>query len=384
MKIKDTTVAAGLAIVCALLGVLGICADAQSGLDVSAILADGAKGQTQEQAPAQAQVQSRANDTAARAYGTKIGELAWQDDVDALSNKVAVVEEWAVGDDIALRIEDAGATNATFSVMYTNQVMYSSVQNNSSVLAEAKSYSDQAVAGLSSAVASTLSTLAWGDTTSSGAPSDADTLHIEKKSVAITGGGNYSYFDSQNGGYWIMTASLGNGMTMEALADAQDPTQPSTLSVYDSSGTKAWEVTSMSSLEIYAVAGDDMLAPKVDSSGVNDVITMIFPVNASEHPTCLYAPSLSVEFKEANATNWPLYIQSSVWTGSSGSYTNTVTCVGKPGAGFFKGKITRSGSTYTNYTSPIGISMIVIDGHKYSIAVETINGKKLMVLTEEY
>lgn len=319
-----------------------------------------------------------------RAYDTKIGELAFQEDLDALGNKVSVVEEWAVGDDITLRVEEAGTTNATFSVVYTNKVMYSSQQNNSNVLAKASSEANSKVKALKDEVSKSLSSFAWGNLTSSGAPSDKDTLHIEKKAVTISGGGNYAYFDSQNGGYWILTASLGNGMTLQSLADAQDPTKPSTLSCYDSAGNKAYEVTSMSSMEVFAVAGDDMLAPKVDSSGENDVITMIFPVNASEHPTCLYAPSLSVEHQEANAENWPLYIQSSEWTGSSGCYTNTITMLGKPGAGFFKGKITRSGSTYTNFTSPLGITQIVIDGHRYTISVETVDNRKLMVLTEVF
>lgn len=315
----------------------------------------------------------------ARAYGTQLGVLAWQDDVDALSNKVSVVEEWAVGDDIALRVENAGETNATFSVVYTNDVMYSSVQNNSNVLAQAANYTDSQINNLADSVDDALGSFAWGDLTSSGVnASGSDTLYIEKKSVGITGGGNFSRIDAS--GYYAFTASLGGGLTMQALAATNNA--PSTLTLYDDSSTKVFEVSSQSTKMIAAVAGDDMLAPTVDSSGANDVIKMIFPINASEPPKCYYAPTLEDDFQEATAANWPTYISSSTWepAGAASCYTNTITMVGKPNQGFFEGKIVRAGGVFTNFTSPIGLTKIVINDVRYVVSVETINGKKLMVL----
>lgn len=322
-----------------------------------------------------------ASPSAARAYGTQLGVLAWQDDVDALSNKVSVVEEWAVGDDIALRVEDAGTTDAKFSVVYTNDVMYSSVQNNTNVLKMAENYTDAQINNLAGAVDAALGSFAWGDLTSSGVnASGADTLYIEKKSVGITGGGNFSRIDTT--GYYAFTASLGGGLTLQALAATNNA--PSTLTVYDESSTKVFEVSSQSTKTIPAVAGDDMLAPTVDSSGANDIVRMVFPINASEPPKCYFAPTLEDDddFQEATAANWPTYISSSTWepTGAASCYTNTITMVGKPNHGFFKGKIVRAGGVFTNFTSPIGLTKIVINDVRYIVSVETINGKKLMVL----
>lgn len=319
--------------------------------------------------------------TAARAYGTQLGVLAWEDDVVAISNKVAVVEEWAVGDDISLRVENAGETNATFSVVYTNDVMYSSVHNNSNVLVQAAKYTDSQITSLSGQVDDALGAFAWGDLTSSGAPATGtDALYVEKGNLAITGGSAYTRISAS--GYYVFGVSLGSEMTLSALAATNSAA--STFSLMSESDTEVFKVTSTSSRTISAVAGDDMLAPTVDSSGANDVVRMVFPINASEHPTCLFAPTLSDTFAEATAANWPLYISSSTWTGSSGCYTNVITMVGKPNAGFFQGKIIRAGSTYTNFTSPIGLTKVVIGDQTYNVSVETINGKRLMVLEPVY
>lgn len=327
---------------------------------------------------------SFAESASPRAYGTKIGDLVWQADLEATNSRVGVLEEWAVGDDVAMRVEEAGETNAVFSVVYTNKVMFSSAQAESNILAKAKSYSDSKALQVAGATDDAIAHLAWGNTTSGGARSPTDSLIIEKKAVSLTGGGNYTYIESSTGGYWILSASTASGWTMQSLADAQDPSKPATLTTYDANGNAVWQITSTSSLEVYAIAGSEMDAPKVVSSGANDVITMVFPVNAAAHPACMYAPTLDSEFQEATSENWPGVISSSVWTGTSGAYTNTVTTVGHPGQGFFKGKIVREGTVYTNYTKPIGFTQIVIGDPPitYDVTVETINGKKLLVLTE--
>ena len=317
----------------------------------------------------------------ARAYGVKIGELAWQDDVDSISNKVSVLEEWAVGDDIALRVDNSGKTNAIFSVVYTNDVIFSTEQLGSNIVAKANKYTDDEIQNLSEEVTADLNSLAWGDLTSSGVKATGtDTIYVEKGNLAITGGGTYTRISTT--GYYVFGVSLGGEMTLAALAATNSA--PSKFTLMSESDTEVFQVSSTSSRTISAVAGEDMYAPTVDSSGANDVIRMVFPINASEHPTCLYAPTLSDTFAEATAANWPLYISSSVWSGSSGCYTNTITMVGKPGQGFFQGKIVRSGSVYTNFTSPIGLTNVVIDDQIYSVSVETINSKRLMVLEPVY
>ncbi len=323
---------------------------------------------------------------ASLAAATRLGDLAWQQDVTALENKVGAIETWAVGDEISLTVQNAGKTNATLTVNYTNAVMYSSVVAESNTLAKAQAQTDAACGILAGAVDTALAgkaNKAWGETTSGGAPAPDDTLVVEKEKLTLTGGGNYSYVESSTGGYWVLCASLGGKWTMQSLADAQNPDTPSTLELKDGEGNVVQTVTSTASREVYAVAGAEMYAPKVKVVNGNDVVTMIFPVTSSTHPTCLFAPSLTNDFAEATTANWPGVVSSVEWTGASGAWTNTVTMVGQPGQGFFKGKFTKEGTVYTNYSKPIGFSSIMIGGITYAVSVETINGKKLMVLTEQ-
>lgn len=298
--------------------------------------------------------------------------------VNTISGKVSALETWSIGDDTQLRVEHAGATNATLTVLYTNKVMYASTVAESNTLAKAAAYTDSRSRELAQAVDSAIASDAWGERTSSGAPSPADALIIEKPKLALTGGGNFSYIEASTGGYWVMSISLGSKWTLESLADAQNPTNPATVAMHDAEGRAAYTVTSTSSREAYAVRGEQYIY--CSSIGGNDVITITYPVVADSAPTIEYAPSLTNEF--ATVDNWPGLITSVVPSGHSGMWTNTVTMVGHPGHGFFRGKYTKAGHIYTRFNQPIGFDQITLGDVTYNITVETVNGKKLMVLTE--
>ena len=327
-------------------------------------------------------------DTSSESGVVRRSELSSKADASAvstLSNKVDAIETWAIGDETALVIHDAGQTNATLTVTYTNDVMYSSAVAESNTLAKARAQTDSAIVTALEVVGTALDAKApkaWGTLTSGGAPAPDDTLVIEKKKVAITGGGNYASIESSTGCYYVLAVSLGSEWTLESLADAQNPTNAATVTFRDSDGNGVYQIVSTASRTVDAIAGADMLAPAVASVGGNDVVTMNFPVVAAEPPTMYYTPNLTNEFAEASSSNWPGVISSVVWSGSSGLYTATVTMVGQPGSGFFCAKYIKPGSTYVRYLKPICVPSITIDDITYTISVETINGKKLMVLTE--
>ena len=312
---------------------------------------------------------------------SELADKADADDLATLSNTVTLIETWAIGDETQLRIENAGQTNATLQITYTNDLMFSTAVAESNTLAKARADAtalDLALADAFDTALAGKADRAWGNTTSSGAPSPTDTLVVAKPKLALTGGGNFSYIEADVGGYWVMSISLGSEWTLESLADAQNPTNPATIAMHDAEGNTAYTITSTSSREAYAVDGEQYIYCR--SVGGNDVITLTYPVVADSAPTIEYTPSLTNEF--AAVENWPGYIASVVPTGHSGMWTNTVTMVGHPGKGFFKGKYTKAGHTYTRFNQPIGITQITIDDVTYDISVETINGKKLMVLTE--
>lgn len=314
-------------------------------------------------------------DTARAAQGT----------ANALSNRVFALETWAVGDETALSVTDAGTSNATLRISYTNRVMYSSAAERTNTVNEAKAYTDGKTAEVVSAVDAALATKAnraWGETTSGGAPSPADTLYVEKQKVTITGGGNYAYLASSTGGYWVLSVSLGSTWTMQSLADVQNPTNPATATLFDADGNAVWTVTSTGSREAYAAQGEQYIY--VEQVGGNDVVTLTYPITSDTPPTCLYSPECIAgeDMREANAANWPDYIAAVDWSGHSGEWVCRVTMNGRPGRGFFAARYVKEGTTYTRYDKPIGISRITIGDDVYGMHVETMNGKKVIVLED--
>lgn len=304
---------------------------------------------------------------------------------------VAELKTWALGNDVAVKVEHATEPNATFSVLYHGETQYSSDSEAAATVALANEYTDNHLATLAGVVDEKLeekADRAWGKYTSGGAPANGDTLIVEKKSLAITGGGNFTYIDAGEGGYYVATVSLGNKWTIESLADAQNPDNPTTLTWKDSDGNAIQTITSTSSREAYCVAGVNMMAPSVDHSGSDDVVTLPFPVVSSEAPKVFYVPNLDDygddDYAEATPDNWPDYIKSvPPPTGASGNWRVSIVMNGKPRAGFFKGRFIKDGTVYTRFDKPIGITHLVVEGISYSVKVETVNGKKLLVLKED-
>jgi len=179
-----------------------------------------------------------------------------------------------------------------------------------------------------------------------------------------------------------MSVSLGGVWTLQALADAQNPTNPATASFIDADGNTAWTVTSTGTREAFAVQGEQYIY--VEQVGGNDVVTLTYPITSDAPPTCLYAPDCTNEdaFAEASYSNWPDYIAAVDWSGHSGEWVCRVTMDGRPGRGFFRAKYIKEGTTYTSYPKPIGLSTVVIGGSVYGMHVETMNGKKVIVLED--
>ena len=318
-------------------------------------------------------------------YATKTELGAVEGTANGLSGRVTALETWAVGNETALSVTDAGTSNATLRISFTNRVMYSSAAERTNAVNEAKAYTDGKTAAVVSAVDTALATKAnraWGETTSGGAPSPANTLYIEKQKVTITGGGNYAYLTSSTGGYWVLSVPLGGEWTMQALADAQNPTNPATASFIDADGNAAWTVTSTGSRVVYAAQGQQYIY--VEDVGGNDVVTITYPITSDDHPTVLYDPECIAgeKMKEASAANWPGYVALVEWAGHSGEWVCRVTMNGKTGRGFFAAKYVKAGTVYTRYDKPLGISTVVIGDDTYRIHVETMNGKKVMVLED--
>ena len=70
------------------------------------------------------------------------------------------------------------------------------------------------------------------------------------------------------------------------------------------------------------------------------------------------------------------------WSGTSGAYVATVTGRRAMPKMFVKGTYEVGGETYIRNGAPVAFEKVVLGGTTYRVTVETVNGKKLMVLTE--
>lgn len=117
------------------------------------------------------------------------------------------------------------------------------------------------------------------------------------------------------------------------------------------------------------------------SMGSGSVMTINYATVSQDHPTL----SLSASLSEATwlAEDACSSLASVSWSGSSGAWIATVTPAAGRSSLFVKATYQAGGETYIKNTAPLGFDRVYIGGSYYRVSVETVNGKKLMVLTDE-
>ena len=142
--------------------------------------------------------------------------------------------------------------------------------------------------------------------------------------------------------------------------------------ISDSEGNSIFEV----------VKGDKRTVPATFSAANygNSSFTVTFNVVSSEHPTIEVCDDLTDQnwIAEGEA-GFPATV---AWSGASGAWVATFTGIQTMDKMFVKGTYEVGGETYARHGVPLGVDRVVIGGVYYRVAVETVNGKKLMVLTE--
>lgn len=68
------------------------------------------------------------------------------------------------------------------------------------------------------------------------------------------------------------------------------------------------------------------------------------------------------------------------WSGESGAWVADVTFGEAPRAAFFKATFEAGGNTYIRNNVASTLDKVVVGGIEYTVTVETVNGKKLLVL----
>lgn len=132
---------------------------------------------------------------------------------------------------------------------------------------------------------------------------------------------------------------------------------------------------------IEVVKGDKRTVPAIASAvnSGNNSLTIAYNVVASGHPIL----EICSDLEEAAwiAEGESACPATAVWSGQSGAYSVTLTGKAPMDKMFVRGTYEIGGETYVKHDVAVGFDKVVIGGVYYRIAVETVNGKKLMVLT---
>lgn len=204
---------------------------------------------------------------------------------------------------------------------------------------------------------------AWGvyDSSTGGFSPDG-LLQLSQDEIMISGGMSWQKTVTAGGcACWILKA-----------------TTPTTFSgrledgffrILDADGSPLFEI----------VKGDKRIVPATasDLSVDGGVMTVRYNVEAAEHPVMEVCADLKAAAWQAEDAATVARVS---WSGSSGAWVATVTPVGAPSSMFARATYEAGGNTYIRNHVAVSTDRVVIGGIEYTVTVETVNGKKLMVL----
>ena len=204
---------------------------------------------------------------------------------------------------------------------------------------------------------------AWGvyDSSTGGFSPDG-LLQLSQDEIMISGGMSWQKTVTAGGcSCWILKA-----------------TTPTTFSgrledgffrILDADGSPLFEI----------VKGDKRIVPATasDLSVDGGVMTVRYNVEAAEHPVMEVCTDLKAAAWQAEDAATVARVS---WSGSSGAWVATVTPVGAPRSMFARATYEAGGNTYIRNHVAVSTDRVVIGGIEYTVTVETVNGRKLMVL----
>ena len=222
---------------------------------------------------------------------------------------------------------------------------------------------------------------AWGVYDSStGEYSPDGLLQLSQDQIMISPGMSYQKTVTAGGNaYWILRAN-----------------DPTTVSGVTSNGFFRIEDFDGNPL-IEIVKGNKRIVganiASIDRAG-DDGFTLTFNVNSDAHPDVYFADRLSagewhrIESRGAGAwLDWHWEVE---WSGAPGAWIASITWKSgisvlpftppPPSTGFFRATYEAGGNTYIRNNVATSIDKVVVGGIEYTVTVETVNGKKLLVL----
>ena len=218
-------------------------------------------------------------------------------------------------------------------------------------------------AAVTNEVAQNKADRAWGVyDSSSGEYSPDGLLQISQEQVMIASGLAYQKTVTAGGcAVWVLKATNPTSVSGEL--------QNGYFRISDGDGNPLFEIVKGDKRVVGAVATD------VQVSSVS--MTIRYNSVSDQHPVLEVCTDLSRADwqREDEAT-----VASVAWSGSSGAWVATVTPVGARPQLFAKASYEAGGNTYIKNHVASSLDKVVVGGQEYTVTVQTINGKKLLVL----
>ena len=311
-----------------------------------------------------------------RASITKGGrEVATEDQVEAVNNRVeslgTTVNAWQTywdGDDVRITVTNYYGS-LDIPSLYLEQKMPAGDGHDAPwfrvVWDERTRWNTfmPAFTAVTNEVAQNKADRAWGVyDSSSGEYSPDGLLQLSQEQVMIASGLAYQKTVTAGGcAVWVLKATNPTSVSGEL--------QNGYFRISDGDGNPLFEIVKGDKRVVGAVATD------VKVSSVS--MTIRYNSVSDQHPVLEVCTDLSRADwqREDEAT-----VASVAWSGSSGAWVATVTPVGARPHLFAKASYEAGGNTYIKNHVASSLDKVVVGGQEYTVTVQTINGKKLLVL----
>lgn len=302
-------------------------------------------------------------------------EVATESQVEAVGNRVdalgSTVNAWQTywdGDDVRLTVTNYFGSLGT-PTLYLEQKMPADGDHDEPWF---KTVWDERTrwnaflsdyAAVTNEVAQNKADRAWGVyDSSSGEYSPDGLLQLSQEQVMIASGLAYQKTVTAGGcAVWVLKATNPTSVSGEL--------QNGYFRISDGDGNPLFEIVKGDKRVVGAVATD------VQVSSVS--MTIRYNSVSDQHPVLEVCTDLSRADwqREDEAT-----VASVAWSGSSGAWVATVTPVGARPHLFAKASYEAGGNTYIKNHVASSLDKVVVGGQEYTVTVQTINGKKLLVL----
>ena len=195
---------------------------------------------------------------------------------------------------------------------------------------------------------------------------------ISSPKVAVAGGMAYQRVVTSEGAIFVLCS---NGLNTEL---GNDPASTNGFfRITDDKGNAVFEITKGTETIVGATASS------LTTESVNGIthLRIAYDVESSEHPKLeicrVLTASEQPEWKEEGASDCPANV---TWSGQSGAWVAEVWGKQAEPSLFVKGTYKKGAKDVITNHAPVAFTKIVIGGVEYTAKVETMNGKKVLVL----